>query len=68
MYFTQQARGCVETRSLPPVKVGDYLVFPDTGAYGATISFNYNNQLLLPEVLFENEVPPYLIRQSQTIE
>lgn len=65
--FTQQAGGGVETRSLPPVKVGDYLVFHDTGAYGASMSSNYNSRPLLPEVLFENGVP-FLIRRRQTIE
>ncbi|CDG47421.1 diaminopimelate decarboxylase [Serratia symbiotica] len=65
--FTQQAGGGVETRSLPPVKVGDYLVFHDTGAYGASMSSNYNSRPLLPEVLFENGVP-CLIRRRQTIE
>jgi len=64
--FTQQAGG-VETRALPPVKVGDYLVFHDTGAYGASMSSNYNSRPLLPEVLFENGMPR-LIRRRQIIE
>ncbi len=61
--FTQQAGGGVETRSLPPVKVGDYLVFHETGAYGASMSSNYNSRLLLPEVLFENGVPCLIRRR-----
>lgn len=65
--FTQQAGGGVETRELPPVKVGDYLVFHDTGAYGSSMSSNYNSRPLLPEVLFENG-EPRLIRRRQTIE
>ncbi|WON77985.1 diaminopimelate decarboxylase [Serratia sp. UGAL515B_01] len=65
--FTQQAGGGVETRSLPQARVGDYLVFHDTGAYGASMSSNYNSRPLLPEVLFENG-EPRLIRRRQTIE
>lgn len=65
--FTQQAGGGVETVALPAVQVGDYLVFHDTGAYGASISSNYNSRPLLPEVLFENG-EARLIRRRQTIE
>jgi len=65
--FTQKAGGEVETRALPAAQVGDYLVFHDTGAYGASMSSNYNSRPLLPEVLFENN-QPRLIRRRQTIE
>lgn len=65
--FTQQAGGGIETRPLPQVRVGDYLVFHDTGAYGSSMSSNYNSRPLLPEVLFENG-EPRLIRRRQTIE
>lgn len=64
--FTQQEGGKVETRALPEVQVGDYLVFHDTGAYGASMSSNYNSRPLLPEVLFENGQPRE-IRRRQTI-
>ncbi|MFP1729957.1 diaminopimelate decarboxylase [Lonsdalea quercina] len=65
--FTQQAGGGVETIALPDAKVGDYLVFHDTGAYGASMSSNYNSRPLLPEVLFEGGAPR-LIRRRQTVE
>ncbi|AYM91735.1 diaminopimelate decarboxylase [Serratia fonticola] len=65
--FTQQAGGGIETRPLPQVRVGDYLVFHDTGAYGSSMSSNYNSRPLLPEVLFENG-EPRLIRRRQTID
>jgi len=65
--FTQQAGGGVETRALPAAQVGDYLVFHDTGAYGASMSSNYNSRPLLPEVLFEKG-QARLIRRRQTIE
>lgn len=65
--FTQKEGGKVETRSLPEVKPGDYLVLHDTGAYGASMSSNYNSRPLLPEVLFDNGVAR-LIRRRQTIQ
>jgi len=65
--FTQQEGGKVETRTLPVVAPGDYLVLHDTGAYGASMSSNYNSRPLLPEVLFDNGVAR-LIRRRQTIQ
>ena len=65
--FTQQEGGKVETRALPQVVPGDYLVLHDTGAYGASMSSNYNSRPLLPEVLFDNG-KARLIRRRQTIE
>lgn len=65
--FTQQEGGKVETRALPAVTTGDYLVFHDTGAYGASMSSNYNSRPLLPEVLFDSGAAK-LIRRRQTIE
>jgi len=53
--FTQNMHGTILARKLPcSAKVGDYLIFHDTGAYGASMSSNYNTRPLLPEVLFEN--------------
>ncbi|WP_159714393.1 diaminopimelate decarboxylase [Blochmannia endosymbiont of Camponotus nipponensis] len=53
--FTQSMNGTILARKLPcSTKVGDYLIFHDTGAYGASMSSNYNTRPLLPEVLFEN--------------
>jgi len=65
--FTQQAGGGIETIPLPQLQVGDYLVFHDTGAYGASMSSNYNSRPLLAEVLLEGG-KPRLIRRRQTIE
>lgn len=65
--FTQLEGGMVETRLLPDVNIGDYLVFHDTGAYGASMSSNYNSRPLLPEVMFVNGQAK-LIRRRQTIE
>jgi diaminopimelate decarboxylase len=65
--FTQSNGGIVELRKLPKISVGDYLIFHDAGAYGSSMSSNYNSRLLMPEILFsENEVK--IIRRQQTIQ
>ncbi|MDU4941216.1 MAG: diaminopimelate decarboxylase [Mixta calida] len=65
--FTQLEGGKVETRQLPAVTPGDYLVFHDTGAYGASMSSNYNSRPLIPEVLFDGG-EAHEIRRQQTIQ
>lgn len=52
---------------LPPAKVGDLLVIHDAGAYGASMSSNYNSRPLLPELLIEND-SLRLIRRRQTVQ
>ena len=64
--FTQEEGGVVLRRSLPQAQVGDLLVLHDTGAYGASMSSNYNTRPLIPEVLIENG-KPRLIRRRQTV-
>ncbi|NHQ82115.1 diaminopimelate decarboxylase [Chromobacterium vaccinii] len=64
--FTQQEGGTVETRPLPPATVGDLMVFHDAGAYGASMSSNYNSRPLLAEVLVDGGEPK-LIRRRQTM-
>ncbi len=65
--FTQGADGVVETRALPPAEVGDLLVFHGTGAYGASMSSNYNSRLHAAEYLMDGE-NSRLIRRRQTID
>jgi diaminopimelate decarboxylase len=64
--FTQSAGGVVETRELPPAEAGDLLVFHDTGAYGASMSSNYNTRPLAAEVLVDGHAAR-LIRRRQTV-
>ncbi len=64
--FTQHEGGIVAPRDLPEAQVGDYLVLHDTGAYGASMSSNYNTRPLLAEVLVE-ESGYRLIRRRQTL-
>ena len=64
--FTQGEGGVVLQRDLPAAAVGDLLVLHDTGAYGASMSSNYNTRPLIAEVLLESGVPR-LIRRRQTV-
>ncbi len=65
--FTQDATGEVAPRHLPEAHVGDILVFHDVGAYGASMSSNYNSRPLAPEVLIDGDSVS-LIRRRQTLE
>lgn len=65
--FTQHEGGQVDTRLLPRVTPGDYLIIHDTGAYGASMSSNYNSRPLLAEVLLDGD-ETRLIRRRQTIQ
>ncbi len=65
--FTQAAGGEVLTRELPEARVGDLLVIHDAGAYGASMSSNYNSRPLAAEVLVDGDASR-LIRRRQTVE
>ncbi|MDT4880219.1 Diaminopimelate decarboxylase [compost metagenome] len=65
--FTQAEGGVVLTRELPEARVGDLLVLHDAGAYGASMSSNYNTRPLAAEVLVEGD-SHRLIRRRQTVE
>lgn len=64
--FTQGEGGVVLSRELPEARVGDLLVFHDAGAYGASMSSNYNSRPLTAEVLVDGD-DVRLIRRRQTI-
>ncbi|HEY0818966.1 MAG TPA: diaminopimelate decarboxylase [Rhizobacter sp.] len=64
--FTQGEGGVVQTRELLRAKVGDLLVFHDAGAYGASMSSNYNTRPFIPEVLLDAG-KIRLIRRRQTV-
>ena len=65
--FTQAEGGVVLARELPQARVGDLLVIHDTGAYGASMSSNYNSRPLIAEVLVDGD-SDRLIRRRQTVE
>lgn len=65
--FTQDADNSINHRRLPVPELHDYLVFEDAGAYGASMSSNYNSRPLAPEVLVDGgEIK--LIRRRQTVD
>ena len=64
--FTQGEGGVVLARELPAARVGDLLVFHDAGAYGASMSSNYNTRALAAEVLVDGDATR-LIRRRQTV-
>lgn len=65
--FTQEEGGFVVTRSLPVAKVGDYLVLHDAGAYGMTMSSNYNTRAIAAEVLVDSDASLKEIRTRQPL-
>jgi diaminopimelate decarboxylase len=54
-------------RAVPPVKRGDFISIFTAGAYGYTMSSNYNARPLLPEVLVDGDKFT-VIRKRQTYE
>jgi diaminopimelate decarboxylase len=68
--FTQSPDGDVEAVGLPATGVGDLVVFHDAGAYGASMSSNYNTRPLAAEVLVDAAAPDpvRLIRRRQTVD
>ncbi len=65
--FTQHDGGVVTFRELPLPQVGDLAVVRDVGAYGATMSSNYNSRPLVPELMLDDGRLT-VIRQRQSIE
>jgi diaminopimelate decarboxylase len=65
--FTQDAGGDVQPRQLPEARVGDLMVFHDAGAYGASMSSNYNTRPLAAEVLIDGD-QVRLIRRRQSLD
>ena len=76
--FTQREGGVVEYRRLPLPSVGDLAVFDDAGAYGASMSSNYNSRPLAPEVMVDagkavlvrrrQEMPELLALEASALE
>ena len=56
-----------QERELPPVKPGDLLAVCSAGAYGFTMSSNYNSRCRVPEVLVKGE-GYWLIREREEFE
>jgi diaminopimelate decarboxylase len=56
-----------QDRELPPLAQDDLIAIMSAGAYGATMSSNYNSRPLLPEILVDGEKAA-TIRKRQTPE
>ncbi|RHW76494.1 diaminopimelate decarboxylase [Colwellia sp. RSH04] len=56
-----------KSRSIPSVQQGDYLVIKDTGAYGSTMSSNYNTRPFIQEIMVKDSQFS-TIRELQTLE
>jgi len=54
-----------QDRKLPPIKEGEYLAIMGAGAYGFSMSSNYNSRPRVAEVLVDEE-RPYLIRRRES--
>jgi diaminopimelate decarboxylase len=65
--FTQEEGGVVTSQELPHCEIGDLIIFHDTGAYGASMSSNYNSRPLIPEILVDGD-KIRLIRRRQEIQ
>jgi diaminopimelate decarboxylase len=65
--FTQAEGGEVVSQPLPEAQVGDWLLLHDAGAYGASMSSNYNSRPLAPEVLVDGDTVK-LVRRRQTLD
>ncbi|WP_343126444.1 diaminopimelate decarboxylase [Buchnera aphidicola] len=64
--FTVTDTGHLLTRKFKNVALGDYIVIHDTGAYGSSMSSNYNSKPLIPEILYYKKNFK-IIRRRQTI-
>jgi diaminopimelate decarboxylase len=65
--FTQHDGGFVAFRELLLPQVGDLAIVRDVGAYGATMSSNYNTRPLVPEIMLDDGSLT-VIRKRQSIE
>jgi diaminopimelate decarboxylase len=65
--FTQREGGFVDSRLLPIVRVGDFIVIENAGAYGFVMASNYNSKTRAAEVLIEDGQAK-LIRKRETFE
>jgi diaminopimelate decarboxylase len=65
--FTQEAGGYVRTQRLPEAKVGEFLVIECAGAYGFSMSSNYNSRPHAAEVLVSGG-KAQLVRARQSLD
>ena len=65
--FTRDDAELLQPRPLPPAQAGDLILIHDAGAYGNTMSSNYNSIGRAPQVWLDGGAP-YLISRRETFE
>ena len=65
--FTRDDAELLQPRPLPPVHVGDLVLLHDAGAYGYTMSSNYNSLGRAPQIWLENG-SSYLVSRRETFD
>jgi diaminopimelate decarboxylase len=65
--FTRDSKELLQPRLLPQMRIGDLVIIHDAGAYGSTMSSNYNSLGRAPQVWWENDLP-HLITRRETFE
>jgi diaminopimelate decarboxylase len=65
--FTRDNEEFLRPRLLPPVQIGDLIVIHDAGAYGSTMSSNYNSIGRAPQVWWQDG-QAYLLSRRETFE
>jgi diaminopimelate decarboxylase len=65
--FTRDSEEFLQPRALPRVQVGDLMIIHDAGAYGNSMSSNYNSIGRAPQVWWEHD-RPHLISRRETFD
>jgi diaminopimelate decarboxylase len=65
--FTRDAAELIEPRELPAPRPGDFVLLHDAGAYGASMSSNYNSLGRVPQVWWEDG-RAVLMSRRETVE
>jgi diaminopimelate decarboxylase len=65
--FTRDSAELLQPRLLPPLQSGDLVLIHDAGAYGVTMSSNYNSLGRAPQVWVEHGTP-HVIARRETFE
>lgn len=65
--FTRDSEEFLQPRALPRVQIGDLMIIHDAGAYGNSMSSNYNSIGRAPQVWWEHD-RPYLISRRETFD
>jgi diaminopimelate decarboxylase len=66
--FTRDEAELLVPRKLPPVQTGDLLAICDAGAYGYSMSSNYNSLGRAPQLWMEEGQPVRMISRRETVE